>query len=279
MEENPVTEITGFGNSRLKRVARLNKKQSERKSEGMTVIEGIRELTRATENNFPVAELYFVPELLKKRHAENLYKKIAKEGLYKGEATKLFSCSAEVFAKISYRDNPDGILAIVPLVKRKLDELKLSKNPLLLVTEKIEKPGNLGALLRTADATGVEAVLVCDHSTDINNPNVIRAAMGTLFYLPVVEASSEDVLAFLKENEITVFATLPDAKKNYSSVDLSGPAAIVVGAEHDGLSEAFSEDRDGLVPVSIPMLGKNDSLNVSVAAAVLLYEAVRQRGV
>jgi TrmH family RNA methyltransferase len=185
------------------------------------------------------------------------------------------ACSKAVFEKISYREGPDGILAVGPLVGKALADLKLPKNPLILVAEGLEKPGNLGALLRTADGAGADAVIICDPATDLNNPNVIRASIGTLFYLPVAEAASSEALAFLKAKGIKTLSAVPDAEAVYTDVDLTGPAAIVVGAEDKGLSDVWKNSAD--LSVNIPMLGKNDSLNVSVAAAILLYEAVRQR--
>ncbi len=225
------------------------------------MIEGAREVSRAVENGWRPVELWLCPEL--------------------GAAVpdtpdyEWFQCSRAVFEKISYREGPDGVLAVGPLVGRTLAELKLPPNPLILVAEGLEKPGNLGALLRTADGAGADAVIVCDSATDLNNPNVIRASIGTLFYLPVAEASSEETVAFLKEKGIKILSAVPDAATVYTDIDLSEPVAIVVGAEDKGLSGIWKSGAD--VNVKIPMLGKNDSLNVSVSAAILLYEAVRQR--
>ncbi|MCC7299990.1 MAG: RNA methyltransferase, partial [Verrucomicrobia bacterium] len=148
-------------------------------------------------------------------------------------------------------------------------------NPLVLVAEGLEKPGNLGALLRTADGAGADAVIICDAATDLNNPNVIRASIGTLFYLPVAEATTEETIAFLNGKGIKILSAVPDADAVYTDADLKGPVAIVVGAEDQGLSDVWKNTAD--LNVKIPMLGKNDSLNVSVSAAILLYEAVRQR--
>jgi TrmH family RNA methyltransferase len=180
-----------------------------------------------------------------------------------------------VFLKITYRENPDGVLAVGPLVGRSLDELNLPENPLLLIAEGLEKPGNLGALLRTADGAGADAVIICDPATDLNNPNVIRASIGTLFYLPVAEAASTDALSFLRQKGIRILSAVPEADTVYTDLDLTGPVAVAVGAEDRGLSRIWETQADW--NAKIPMLGKNDSLNVSVSAAIVLYEAVRQR--
>ena len=256
-------EITSVQNERVKRIIKLQRKASARREEGLTVIEGVREVTRAIENGWHPVELWFCPELGNNQPRMNANER------------EWIECSKAVFEKISYREGPDGVLAVGPLVGKTLAELKLSKNPLMLVAEGLEKPGNLGALLRTADGAGADAVIVCDSATDLNNPNVIRASIGTLFYLPVAEASSEETIAFLKKLGVKIISAVPDAKTVYTDIDLAGPVAIVVGAEDTGLSDAWKKTAD--LNVKIPMLGKNDSLNVSVSAAILLYEAVRQR--
>lgn len=250
--------ITSLQNERVKRIIKLQRKASARRAEGLTVIEGAREVSRAVENGWQPVERWFCPEL--------------GAGKPDGEYVQ---CSREVFEKMSYREGPDGVLAVGPLVGKTLAELKLPKKPLILVAEGLEKPGNLGALLRTADGAGADAVIVCDSATDLNNPNVIRASIGTLFYLPVAEASSEDTVAFLKTKGIKILSAVPDAEAVYTDVDVKGPVAVVVGAEDKGLSDVWKSGAD--VNAKIPMLGKNDSLNVSVSAAILLYEAVRQR--
>lgn len=252
-------EITSVQNERVKRIIKLQRKASARREEGLTVIEGAREVSRAIENGWQPVESWICPEL----------------GGEKPGAGECFQCSRAVFEKISYREGPDGVLAVGPLVGKTLAELKLSENPLVLVAEGLEKPGNLGALLRTADGAGADAVIVCDSATDLNNPNVIRASIGTLFYLPVAEATTEETVTFLKAKGIKILSAVPDAETVYADVDLTGPVAVVVGAEDTGLSDMWKHSAD--LNVKIPMLGKNDSLNVSVSAAILLYEAVRQR--
>ena len=176
---------------------------------------------------------------------------------------------------MAYRDNPDGWLAVLPAVRRALDDLPAAERPLLLIAESIEKPGNLGALLRSADAAGVTGVIVCDPATDLNNPNVVRSSRGTLFTVPVAEATAAEAFAWLRARGIPIVAATPQATQTFTQADLSGPVAIAVGAEHDGLSAAWLAQAS--VQVSIPMRGRVNSLNVSAAAALLLYEAVRQR--
>jgi len=272
--------ITSLQNERVKHIVKLQRKASARREAGLTVIEGAREVSRAIENGWQPTELWVSkgwksdPE--KFRCLENSRPVGAAD----------FQCSEEVLDKISYRENPDGVLAVGPLVGKKLSDLKLPDNPLILVAEGVEKPGNLGALLRTADGAGADAVIIADPATDLNNPNVIRNSIGTLFYLPVAEATTEETIAFLKEKGVRTLSAVPDADAIYTETDLSGPLAIVVGAEGQGLSKPWKQAEPAplktskpwkISAVKIPMLGKNDSLNVSVSAAILLYEAVRQR--
>lgn len=259
--------ITSLQNERVKRIVKLQRKASFRRAEGLTVIEGAREVTRAIENGWQPVELWAgSPAGLSFFHClEDVSQ----------ASCLLFQCSENIFDKITYRDNPDGVLAVGPLISRTLDELELQENPLILVAEGVEKPGNLGALLRSADGAGADAVIVCNPATDLNNPNVIRNSIGTLFYLPVVEATSDEAIAFLKEKKIQILSAVPDAETVYTDCDLTGPLAIAVGAEDQGLSGLWMNSSD--LNLKIPMLGKNDSLNVSVSAAILLFEAVRQR--
>jgi TrmH family RNA methyltransferase len=189
---------------------------------------------------------------------------------------RLYELSKEAFAKVAYRERPDGILAVAPQWKRALADLALPAAPLILVVEAIEKPGNLGTILRSADAAGCDAVIVCDPVTDLFNPNVVRASTGVLFSVPCVVEDSEKVLAWLKARGIRSVATTPAAAEVYSDSDLRGPLAIVMGSEQFGLSEFWLKSAD--LPVRIPMAGQADSLNVAMAALITLFEAVRQRG-
>lgn len=255
-------------NPRVKAAVKL-RKSKVRTENGRTLVEGYREILRASESNWIFKELYYCPELYLDRDADQLVDAIRKTNI------PIFKCSEAAFRKMSYRDTPDGLIALSPLVGKTLDELNLPENPLILIAEDLEKPGNLGTILRTADAAGVDAVIACDHKTDLNNPNVIRASIGTLFFMPVAEASTQETLEWLKKNRIQSLAAAPAASQVYTDVNMRSGTAIVVGAEDEGLTQAWIKGADR--PVSIPMLGKNDSLNVSTAAAILLYEAVRQR--
>jgi len=255
-------------NPRVKAAVKLRKSKS-RMQAGQTVVEGYREIYRAVESTWKFDELYFCPELYLDAGSTPLVARIKQGG------TPAFQCSEAAFRKMSYRDTPDGLMALSPLVGKTLDELELPENPLLLIAEDLEKPGNLGTILRTADATGVDAVIVCDPKTDINNPNVIRASIGTLFFMPIAEATTDETIEWLKKHGIQSLAAVPDAPHEYTAVDMRGGTALVVGAEDEGLTQKWQEAAD--LTVRIPMLGKNDSLNVSTAAAILLYEAIRQR--
>lgn len=265
--ENLLT-IDSPQNPRIKSAVRLRKARA-RKESGLTLVEGFREILRATESGWRFRELYACPELYLDPEAPELAGRIRAAGI------PVFRCSESAFRKMSYRDTPDGLIALSPLVGKRLEELELPPNPLLLIAEDLEKPGNLGTILRTADATGVDAVIACDYKTDLSNPNVIRSSIGTLFFLPVAEATSAETLAWLAEHGIQSVAAVPGAEAEYTAIDMRRGTAIVVGAEDEGLSPAWKDRADHRV--SIPMLGKNDSLNVATAAAVMLYEAVRQR--
>ena len=181
-----------------------------------------------------------------------------------------------VFEKLSYRQNPDGWLAVFAVPRVSLDDLKLSQSPLIIVAESIEKPGNLGAILRTADAANVDALLVCDPRVDVYSPNVVRASRGTIFTVPVIETNSAQTAVFLQRNGLRILAATPAAKEEYTRQDLRGPLAVVVGTEDEGLSDFWLSQAD--MRVKIPMMGKVNSLNVSVSTALIIYEAVRQRG-
>ncbi len=260
--------LSSLQNPRIKRVVKL-RKRSFRDEEGVLVIEGYREIKRALDNQYNPSSLFYCTALFQGENELSLIDRCRTSG------AEIFACSQAVFEKIAYRDRPEGLLALAPQIRCPLDELVLPENPLLLVAEHIEKPGNLGTMLRSADAAGVHAVIVCDRCTDINNPNVVRASIGTLFSLPVVDASSEEVRDWLKARGIQVVAATPHADHNYIDIDYNGGTAILVGAEQCGLSDFWMREADKRV--RIPMLGQCDSLNVATAATIMLYEAVRQR--
>ena len=257
-------KIISTSNPRIKNVLKLKEKSSERKLQDLIVVEGLREILMAKENRFTIKTLFVCEDIAGKKSKELV-----------ASASHLVKINKEVFEKITYRENSDGLLALVVPKHLRLKDLKLSAAPLLIVLESVEKPGNLGAILRTADASGVDAVIVCDTKTDIYNPNVIRSSIGCIFSKQVVAADSDEVIKFLKEKNIKTFAAALTAKNNYVKSDLSISSAIVLGTEADGLSQIWLSSADE--QIKIPMLGKIDSLNVSACCAVIVYEAVRQR--
>ena len=260
--------ISSLQNARIKDVVKL-RKRSVRDEQGVLLVEGYREVLQALNNAYSPQVLFFCPALFLGSNERTIIQRSAEAG------AELIECSEAVFRKIAYRDRPDGLLALAPQVKHTLQSLKLSEVPFLLVAESIEKPGNLGTMLRSADAAGVDAVIICDKCTDINNPNVVRASIGTLFAVPVVEASTEEVISWLKERQIQTVAATPHSDLNYTRVDLTVPTAVVVGSEQYGLHEQWMNE--AACRVVIPMRGQADSLNVAAATTIMLYEVVRQR--
>lgn len=259
--------ITSAQNPRIKQVTRLRERR-HRDREGLMLVEGADELSLALLGGARPHAVYYCPSL-SPRPLDELLAQTSQLG------AELIEVSPPVFEKLAYRDNPDGCLAVLPTIRRGLDDLPASSRPLFLVVEAIEKPGNLGALLRTADACAADGVIVCDSTTDLNNPNVVRASRGTLFTVPVAESSNAEALAWLRGRHIGVLAASPAASLAYTAADLRGPVALAVGAEDVGLSAAWIDQADQAV--RIPMLGRVNSLNVATAAALLLYEALRQR--
>lgn len=191
------------------------------------------------------------------------------------QGAEIFNCEYDAFRKIAYGNRCAGVVAVVPQPGHKLPRMPLSQNPLLIVAQSIEKPGNLGTIIRSADAAGADAVVVCDRCTDICNPNVVRSGIGTLFSVPVIETSSEEAIAWFRKHGVRIVAATPRAGTLYTDADLRCGVALVVGEEHGGLDKKWTGKAD--LEVRIPMRGSADSLNVSAAATILLYEAVRQR--
>lgn len=262
--------ISSLQNPRIKQALKL-RERSTRKETDLFLIEGYRELLRAVDAGRNIETLFFCPELYLGANEGDLIRKIAHTG------AQLLRCTEPVFRKISYRDRPDGLLAVAPQQHLSIADLaaQLNPNPFLIVAEAIEKPGNLGTILRCSDAVGLDGLILCDPCTDIHNPNVVRASVGTLFTVPVVEAKGAETLAWLKQQGITILAATPHAEKEFTEVDLTGPLAIAVGTEQLGLSPLWLEQ--ATLQVRIPMCGIADSLNVAMATTVLLYEALRQR--
>ena len=254
-------DITSAQNPRVKHIVKLRDDKKTRKEDGLMLVEGFDEIQHALAAGHTPQTLLFGPELASRALTDS--------------SIETLTVSRAVFEKISYRENPDGWMGIFPIPKISLADLTLSKTPLMIVAESIEKPGNLGAILRTADAAGVDALLVCDARVDVWNPNVVRASRGAVFSVPVVECENAEALKWLKRGGMRVVAASPAAEEIYSDVDLKSPVAIVVGTEDEGLSDFWMTNAD--VKVKIPMMGKVNSLNVSVSTALIVYEAMRQR--
>lgn len=266
----PITTIDSLQNPRVKHAKGLvNKRQRDK--EGLFLLEGEREVARGLESGLETTQVLLCPELFKHGEAsEALHQR-----LLQGE-TPVAYLALPVFEYCSYRDNSDGFLAVCKTYKNSLQDLTLSANPLLLIVESLEKPGNLGAILRTADAVGVDALILNDPITDLFNPNVIRASAGVVFKVPTVVASPTSTLEFLKEASLTFFATTPHTETLHYQVSFAGPTAILMGSEKDGLSDFWIQNCAR--KIKLPMRGQADSLNVGAATAVVLYEALRQRG-
>jgi TrmH family RNA methyltransferase len=259
-------ELTSTRNPRVKQLVALRRRRA-RDELGVTLIDGYDELVLALDAGVQPENVYHCAAYATgDAHASTLEGRLARVPV---------SVSREVFAKISYRENPDGWLAVVPAPGSRLDALELPDQPLILVCESVEKPGNLGAMLRTADAAGVAAVIAAGPVTDWGNPNLVRASKGTVFSVAVASAATSDVVEWLHERDIDLVATSPDGHSAIDTIDLSGAVAIAVGAEHTGLSRDLVAAARHVV--RIPMFGRINSLNVSASAAIGLYEAVRQR--
>lgn len=258
--------ITSPYNPRIKQALRLRQSR-QRKRDRLMLVEGYDELSLALNCGLRPVRLFFCPSFFDGKN--DLLEKSRSTG------AELIEVSQSVFEKMAYRENPDGWLAIAPLLQRTLKDLELGPSPLLVVAEAVEKPGNLGAILRTADAAGVEAVIVCDPTLDLSNPNVIRSSRGALFSVPTAEATSAETFAWLRERKVKVVAASPESSLGYTEADLRGPLAIVVGEESAGLSSLWREGAD--IKACIPMMGQVNSLNLSIATALFVYEAVRQR--
>lgn len=258
--------ITSAQNPKIKRLLQLQQKSSERRKAGLFVVEGIREVERCVEKGYEINTIFY----LNKPMAENVSGIIEKN-----KGIKLFEVSPTIYEKIAYRGSTEGVIAEVKTKDKTLNDLNLSENPLVVVLESVEKPGNLGAILRSADAAGADALIVCDPLTDLYNPNLIRNSTGAIFSVPCVACTSEECIKFLKENNIQILTAQLQDSELYYNTDMKRGTAIVMGTEATGLTDIWRKAADA--HIRIPMLGITDSLNVSVSAAILLYEAVRQR--
>ena len=286
-----IETITSAQNRKVKELLTLVEKSKARSAAGLFVVEGQRELGHCLDAGFIPETLFICGDVMavqnnavngaKTGHlAENIEGKDGLDALVaKAEALNprlsVVQIPAFLYEKVAYRGSTEGIIAEVHSVPRSLDDLRLGESPLVMVLESVEKPGNLGAVLRSADAAGADAVVVCDPLTDIWNPNLIRSSVGAVFSVPVAVCTSADAIAFLKERGIRILTAQLQDSEWYYDTDMTGATALVMGTESTGLTQAWRDSADA--HIKIPMLGRLDSLNVSVSAAVLLYEAVRQR--
>ena len=260
--------LSSLQNPRIKHAIHL-RDRSERDKNKQFIIEGYRELLRVNDAGQRIDTVFICPELFLGSNEPALIQKLISSG------ARILQTTEKVFHKISYRDRPDGLLAIGLQHARGLEDLSLGPVPFLVVAEAIEKPGNLGTILRSSDAVGIDGLIVCDRCTDVFNPNVVRASVGTLFTVPVVEATSQATISWLKARGIAILAATPSAEREFTDVDMTQPIAIAVGTEQLGLSDQWMTQAD--IQVKIPMCGVADSLNVAMATTLLLYEALRQR--
>lgn len=261
-------EILSPSNPRIREAARL-RYRAARDATGTTLVDGGREFLRALQAGVSVETLFVCQPLIHSAEAQASLERATATGI------ETVECSEAAFAKLAFGDRAEGVVGVVRPPKRALDDLILPAAPLIVITEDVEKPGNLGAILRSADGAGADAVIAAQGGTDLYNPNVIRASIGTVFTLPVIAAPAADVRTWLEVRGVRVVVAVVDAERLYTGADLRGPLAVVLGSEATGLSDAWRGA--GVEAVRLPMLGVADSLNVSAAAAVLLYEARRQR--
>ena len=259
--------ISSIQNPRIKNISKLATKARERKEQNLFIIEGARELSLAIEGNYVFDSVYVCKELFGKSDYPQVLQSISPD--------KIYEVSEAVFQKIAYREGSDGILALARPKDHRLDCLSLSEAPFIILLEAVEKPGNLGAILRTADAAKADAVIVCDPLTDIYNPNVIRSSVGCLFTVQVGVASNQETLEYLQKNHIQSFAAELTAAQWYQDMIYTGPSGIIMGTEADGLTGFWLKNADHRI--KIPMRGSIDSLNVSVSTAIITFEAMRQR--
>ena len=292
-----VESVTSAQNRKVKTLLALQEKARLRKEMGLFVVEGRRELGHCVRAGFEIDTLFYCPEILGSavgssaaicysaltRHADPFRANAAEDPLPNLDmlqtilenAGQIVEVPRELYEKIAYRGGTEGMIAEVKVKERTLECLEMKEKPLVVVLEGVEKPGNIGAVLRSADAAGADAVLICDPLTDLYNPNLIRASIGAVFTVQVVCCSSEEAIKWLKNNKINIYTAQLQDSSWYYDTDMTGGTAIVVGTEATGLTDGWRKAADG--HIRIPMLGELDSLNASVSAAILLFEAVRQR--
>ena len=257
--------IESIHNQRLKDVALLEAKSSRRRASGTCVVEGVRECERALAAGMVLQQIYFCQDILSQERVQPLLE----------AAPQAFSLSSAAYAKIAYREGTEGVVGIFETKSLTLGDIRTDGSPLVIVLESVEKPGNLGAILRSADASGVTAVIVCDALTDIYNPNVMRASTGAIFTVPTICCSSQEAAGWLRANNFRIVTAQLQDSKVYYDMDFTRATALVFGTEADGLSSFWREISDA--KIMIPMMGKMDSLNVATSVAILSYEALRQK--
>lgn len=261
--------ISSLQNQRVKDAAKLRDRR-QRDKQRRFLIDGIREIERAIDADVKLCDAFVCPELLASDDARHLHVRLDRE-----HGDLLLHVTREVFEKLTFGERCDGIIATAKTPHRRLEDLKLPDDALVCILENVEKPGNLGAILRSADAAGISAVITADSRTDLFNPNAVRASLGTIFHVPTAIADADTTLAWLRERGFRIWATRVGSGPIYTEADYRGPTALVLGSEAEGLSARWWND--DIRPLHLPMLGRADSLNVSVAAAVVFYEALRQR--
>ena len=266
-----IENITSAQNPKIKDLLALQEKSKERRKKGLFVVEGRRELLHCIEAGYTVHTLFICRDILNDNDLEEIINAVERQGA----PASAIEIPGHLYDKVAYRGGTEGVIAELHCKDMSLDSLKLKESPVVVVLESVEKPGNLGAVLRSADASGVDAVIVCDPLTDMYNPNLIRSSIGAIFTVPVAAASSEETIKWLKDNNIKIYTAQLQDSKWYYDTDMTGGTAIVMGTEATGLTDAWRRAADA--HIKIPMLGRLDSLNVSVSAAILMYEAVRQR--
>ena len=268
-----IESITSAQNPKIKDLLALQEKSKERKRKGLFVVEGRRELQHCIEAGYEPHTLFICRDIISDKDFDAILGTI--EENFCGLNVQIIEIPQHLYDKAAYRGGTEGVIAELKCKDMSLDALKLKENPLVVVLEAVEKPGNLGAVLRSADASGVDAVIVCDPLTDMYNPNLIRSSIGAVFTVPVAAASSEDTINWLKSKNIKIYTAQLQDSEWYYDTDMKGGTAIVMGTEATGLTDAWRKAADA--HIKIPMLGRLDSLNVSVSAAILMFEAVRQR--
>lgn len=264
----PLSRITSAHNPRVKQAAHLRDARHRRK-QGRIIIDGLREIVRAVAVGVPLIEVFVNEEKLALLETSPEWNMLSRCG------AALFALPVEVFSKIAFGQRDEGLVAVAERPSRKLDQLILPTTPLVAILEEVEKPGNVGAVFRSADGAGLSAVIVAGRNPDLFNPNAIRASLGTVFTLPAAEAGPEEALAWARRQGLQIVAARVEGAVDYTAIDYRRPTAIVLGSEAEGLSPLWQAD--DMTAVRLPMRGSADSLNISAAAAVLFYEALRQR--